>query len=196
VFKLARPSAAEIDARVADARDSQLRAPRALFAAGSELVEAPPGYVRDFSASELGAGPEVFAAAREAILKWKPFDLGWVRVANSSALLQVDAIVAVEVHSFGLWSLNLSRIVDVIDIPWRFAFVYSTTGLHLEEGEERFCIILEPYTDIVWYQIEAFSRPRHLLARLGYPVSRHFQHRFARDSHRKMQATIDACGSN
>jgi uncharacterized protein (UPF0548 family) len=34
----------------------------------------------------------------------------------------------------------------------------------------------------VWYDIRAFSRPRHVLARLGYPLTRRTQKRFARDS--------------
>ena len=36
--------------------------------------------------------------------------------------------------------------------------------------------------DSVWYDILAFSRPNHFLARLGYPIVRRLQRRFARDS--------------
>ena len=36
--------------------------------------------------------------------------------------------------------------------------------------------------DAVWYDILAFSRPNHFLARLGYPLVRRLQKRFARDS--------------
>jgi len=42
---------------------------------------------------------------------------------------------------------------------------------HVESGGERF--------SIEW---DEFSRPRHPLARLGYPLTRRLQQRFARDS--------------
>jgi uncharacterized protein (UPF0548 family) len=42
----------------------------------------------------------------------------------------------------------------------------------------------------VWYDILAFSRPRHWLARLGAPVARHFQARFRRDSMAAMVSAI------
>jgi len=39
----------------------------------------------------------------------------------------------------------------------------------------------------VWYHVCAFSRPDKLLSRLGYPIVRHLQKRFARDSHAAME---------
>ncbi|MEK6323521.1 MAG: DUF1990 family protein [Acidobacteriota bacterium] len=36
--------------------------------------------------------------------------------------------------------------------------------------------------DSVWYDIYAYSRPNHLIAKLGYPVTRLLQKRFARES--------------
>ena len=49
-------------------------------------------------------------------------------------------------------------------------------------GEERFLIEWDRTDDSVWYDILAFSRPRHLLARLGYPFVRLMQKRFGRES--------------
>ena len=49
-------------------------------------------------------------------------------------------------------------------------------------GEERFPVEWDNEDDGVWYDILAFSRPRHFLARLGYPYARKLQKRFARDS--------------
>ncbi len=40
--------------------------------------------------------------------------------------------------------------------------------------------------DSVWYDILAFSKPNRWLARIGYPVARQFQKRFARDSKQAM----------
>jgi uncharacterized protein (UPF0548 family) len=58
--------------------------------------------------------------------------------------------------------------------------------MHVEEGEELFLLEFDPATGQVSYQLEAVSRPRNLLARLGFPITRAFQHRFARDSHQRM----------
>lgn len=153
-------------------------------------MRLPFGFVRDFSRSKIGHGEAAFAVAKLAFARWAMFDLGWARVTNPSALIAPGQIVAVEVHSLGLWSLNLSRIVEAIDTPTRFGFVYSTTRMHVEEGEEFFLLEFEPSTGDLSYQLEAASRPRNPLAKLGYPVTRALQHRFARESHRRMQKEL------
>jgi uncharacterized protein (UPF0548 family) len=96
-------------------------------------------------------------------------------------------VIAVEIRTLGLWTLNLSRIREVAETPTSFGFIYVTTTAHVERGEERFFIELDPASGDVFCELEAFSRPRHPLAVLGFPVSRAFQHRFARDSHRRMR---------
>lgn len=148
------------------------------------------GFAHDHSRTCLGQGHSAFAAARVAFEKWIMFDLGWVRVANPRASIEPGQIVAVEVRSIGLWSLNLSRIVDVVDTGVSFGFIYSTTPLHVERGEERFLLEFDPVSGEVWYELEAVSRPRNPLARLGFPVARAFQHKFARDSHFRMREAV------
>ncbi len=49
-------------------------------------------------------------------------------------------LVAVEAHTAYLWSMNINRIIEVVDSPTRFGFMYATTAIHVEEGEERFVI--------------------------------------------------------
>ena len=152
------------------------------------LLGTPPrNFAHDLSRSELGRGPEVFAAAREAFQKWEQFDLGWVQVVNPTARIAPGELVGVEARTACLWSVNFSRVVDIMDEPACFGFMYMTTAFHVEEGQERFILHLDPETGAVTYLIEALSRPRNLLARLGYPFSRAAQHRFARDSHARMK---------
>ncbi|MCU1295916.1 MAG: hypothetical protein JWO91_194 [Acidobacteriaceae bacterium] len=64
----------------------------------------------------------------------------------------------------------------------RFGFAYGTLGEHAESGEERFAVEWNQAEDAVWYDILAFSRPHKALAKLGYPLSRVLQKRFAEDS--------------
>ena len=109
----------------------------------------------------------------------------WVNLHRASAPIQVGTDVAVLVRHFGFYSLNACRIVYVVDEESpvkRFGFAYGTLGEHAESGEERFTVEWSRDDDSVWYDILAFSRPRQMLARLGYPLSRLLQKRFAEDS--------------
>ena len=191
MFQLTRPNAAAIDAKIAAASRLGWNEPRFLDCRGDVgSTSLPTGFVRDRSESALGQGPNVFAEAKAAFARWVMFDLGWTRVANLQAPIRLGEIVAVEVFALSLWSVNLSRIVDVVDEPERFRFVYATTPLHAEEGEERFLLTLASRTGEVRYELEAVSRPHAWLARLGYPVTRSFQHRFARNSHARMRTEM------
>ena len=118
------------------------------------------------------------------------FDLGWVRVVNANAPIAVGQVVAVEVRSLRLWSVNLSQILETVNTERQFGFLYSTTVQHVELGEETFQLRFDPATGDVNYELEAMSRPRQILAKLGYPITRSFQRRFARDSHRRMSQAV------
>jgi uncharacterized protein (UPF0548 family) len=191
VFTIRRPADAEIERCIVAARAFALPASSLLSLEKSPANwKRPAGFAHDHLDSCLGIGEGVFAAAKRAFAEWTQFDLGWARVANPAAAVGVGEIVAVEVRSLGLWSLNLSRIVETVDDTDRFGFVYSTTEMHVEQGDERFLLRWDRETGEVWYELEAVSRERNSLARLGRPVTRGFQRRFARDSHRRMLEVI------
>lgn len=121
------------------------------------------------------------------------FNMPWLRLDRTSAPIQVGTDVAVSVHHFGFYSLNACRIVYVVDEEdpvKRFGFAYGTLAEHAESGEERFAVEWDRGEDTVWYDILAFSRPRNLLARLGYPLSRLLQKRFAEDSKAAMLEAV------
>lgn len=157
---------------------------------GLKVRTLPFLFVRDFSESCVGEGEAAFAAARRALETWRMFDLEWVRVANCAAQISVGQVVAVEVRSLGMWTVNLSKVVETVDTATRFGFVYKTTALHVEEGEELFLLEFDRESGQVKYSLEAVSRPRSALARLGLPVTRGFQHKFARDSQRRMREFV------
>jgi uncharacterized protein (UPF0548 family) len=97
----------------------------------------------------------------------------------------VGNVVAVYARLFGLWWLNACRIVYLVNetrTVKQFGFAYGTLPEHAESGEERFTVEWREQDDTVWYDILAFSRPHQLLTRLGYPLVRRFQRRFASDS--------------
>jgi len=187
VFHLAKPTPGEIERQIGIASSQdQLKAEFIALQNGLK-AQLPRRFAHDRSRVQLGAGRSAFESAARGFEKWKQFDLGWVRVANPTAEIKVGNIIAVEVHSLGLWSLNLSQIVEVIREPFSIGFTYKTTLQHVEEGEERFLLTLDPDSGAVWYELEAVSKPHSSLARLGFPATRMFQHKFARDSQRRMR---------
>jgi uncharacterized protein (UPF0548 family) len=118
--------------------------------------------------------------------------MDWVKLCWPDAPVKAGVMVGVLVRHFGFWSLNASRIVYVIGEHGsveKCGFAYGTLPEHSERGEERFTVEWRHQDDSVWYDLYAFSRPQHILARAGYAVSRVLQRRFARES---KQAMVDA----
>lgn len=155
----------------------------------------PFGFVHDHSRSCIGNGEPAFETAKQAFQKWAMFNHGWTRVANPTATIQIGQIIAMEAHTLGLWTLNMSRIMETVNTATRFGFLYATTPMHVERGSERFLLEFDPITGDVHYVLEAISRPRHVLACLGWPLSRHFQHQFVRASHKRMKKEASAIAS-
>jgi len=187
VFRLTRASKDEREKLLAAARQLPSSSPNVLTLTDGLVGILPRGFAHDLSRSQIGQGQSAFAAGREALQRWEQFDLGWVRIANPIPKVVPGELVAVEAYTAFLWSINVSRIVEIVDNPTRFGFMYTTTALHVEEGQERFVVEFDLESGSVNYLIEAISRPRHILARVGYPFSRAMQHRFARDSHARMR---------
>jgi uncharacterized protein (UPF0548 family) len=190
VLRPFRASEDEKRTLLAAAREAPPSTPQLLTLTLGPLGIPPKGFVHDLSRSEIGTGLHAFEAARAAFQRWEQFDLGWVRVVNSIPRIALGELVAVEAHTACFWSINLSRVVEVVDSPTRFGFMYATTAFHVEIGQERFVIEFDPTSKSVTYLIEAMSRPRDLLARIGYPFSRLTQHRFRRDSHARMKRSV------
>ncbi len=113
------------------------------------------------------------------------FDMPWSQLCWPTAPIRMGTDVAVLVRHFGFFSLNACRIVYVVDDGARikrFGFAYGTLEEHAESGEERFIVEWNQVSDKVCYDILAFSRPRKMLAKLGYPLSRFLQQQFAEHS--------------
>ena len=154
---------------------------------------SPAGYDVDEIVAAIGHGRDAFERARAALQAWKPFDVGWVDVFPPAAPLEPGGVVAVLVRHLGFWSLNGCRIVyrlDDRDSGTAFGFAYGTLVNHMEAGEELFEVSIRPDSGEVMYRIRAVSRPRAMLARLGYPFARTLQARFRRDSAAAMKRAV------
>ncbi len=163
--------------------------------------ENPPiGYVTDHTRIQLGVGQQVYDAAKTALRQWDQFQLSWVEGGPKGTPVQKGQVVSVLARAVGLWWLNACRIVSVVDESGsinRFGFTYGTLPGHIAFGEERFLVEWHHSDNKVWYDILAYSRPNHILARLGYPMVRWTQKKFGRESSAAMlAATILIAGSN
>ena len=161
---------------------------------GATANEPPAGYVVDHTRVKLGEGDVVFAAAKSALESWQQFRLGWLGAWPATTPIRQGEVVAIVARSIGLWWLNACRIVYLIDEELgqkKFGFAYGTLPEHAGSGEERFLIEMDQEGS-VWYDILAFSRPNHVLARIGYPFVRRVQRRFGQHSVAAMQRTVES----
>jgi len=190
-FRLTRPSEQQIAAFLATQHDLTFSYAEVRCTRGAP----PPGYVLDHNRARLGAGKDTFDRAIAALRAWRQSSLGWTSVHPRGAPTTAGTDVAVVVRHFGFWSLNACRVLYEVDEDdadrgvRRVGFAYGTLPAHGEVGEERFTAEWHAADDSVWYDLYALSRPGHPLVRLAYPIARHLQRRFARDSKKAM---IDA----
>ncbi len=198
MISLRLPSPAAITRRCADLEAAPFSYPEV----GATRTSPPPGYNVDRYAVPIGRGVDAFDRGRAAIRDWVPFELPWIRVYPQGALRE-GVLVVVVVKVLGVWWTNVSRVIYVIDEERRFGFAYGTLSAHAETGEELFLVERTPATndersrgtvdgDSVEFRIVAFSKPRHFLARLGYPLSRRTQRRFGAGSLEAMRGRVDA----
>ncbi len=177
---------------IRDFLERQSREPFSYTEVGLSLEGEPAGYNLDHHRTLLGEGEEVFAAAVAALKRWEMFPAPLTRIVPADASVREGTVVAVLARAFGCWWLNACRIVYVLDESAparRYGFAYGTLPAHVEYGEERFSVEWRD-DDTVWYDIRVFSRPRHWLARLAYPLIRRLQRRFARESQAAMRRAV------
>jgi uncharacterized protein (UPF0548 family) len=150
------------------------------------------GFRVDEAITVIASGEAAFERAVTALTEWRHFELGWVELFPKTASIVPGTVVAVLVRHLGFWSLNGCRVVYSIDARGDRAcgFAYGTLTNHAESGEELFEVGFRPDTGEVAYRIRAVSRPRDVLARLGYPLARALQARFRRDSARALQRAV------
>ena len=191
MFRFVRPGPRALAAFVAE----QATRPFSYAAVGATRgAAAPPGYVVDHNRALVGGGAADFARAVAALRAWRMFAVGWCALYPAAAPVAVGTTVAVVARHFGFWSANASRVVYTLDEERdgvrRVGFAYGTLPGHGARGEERFVVEWDRADDRVWYDLYAFSRPAHPLARLGRPLARALQRRFARDSKRAMVGAV------
>ncbi len=147
------------------------------------------GFNNDRLRVAIGRGSADFERAKQAVHGWQMFPNDWTRIFPGDAPLQPGTVVAMYARFAGIWWRNACRILYTVDAADRFGFAYGTLPGHIECGEELFLVEIGA-DGVVWYSLRAFSRPRHWLAWLAYPLVRLLQARFRRHSAVQMQAFV------
>jgi uncharacterized protein (UPF0548 family) len=157
---------------------------------GATRDTPPAGYNIDHNRMLIGRDASDFERAKTAIREWKMFEVPGLQLFYPDTPIEAGRNVAPLAYHLGFYSLNSCRVAYVIDEPNRYGFAYGTLTEHVEIGEERFIVEFHENTGEVWYDIFAFSRPGHLLVKLGYPYGRYLQSKFARGSKESMKRAI------
>lgn len=175
--------------------EEQSKLPFSYREVGRTRTEPPPDYPIKHHTLELGKGKEIFESAVTALHQWKMYDQGWTELCWTNLRVVEGTVTAVLVQHYGFWSLNSCRVVYVLREESvqaiKEVFAVGTLPDHAEEGEERFSILWNLEDDTVSYDIYAFARPKHILARVGAPLARRLQHRFFRGSAQAMLRAVN-----
>jgi len=188
MFLIRRPSTREIEEFIKQSIDLPLSYDQIGLA-----KQSPSDFSFDQARATIGQGKPVFERSKLALREWRHFEMGWVEIFPKNASIEPGTTLAVLVHHLGFWSLNGCRVVYELDKQpgdTRFGFAYGTLTNHAEMGEEVFEVSISPESEEVSYCIRAASKPRAVLARMGYPLTRLLQARFRRGSLAAMQHAV------
>lgn len=154
---------------------------------GASVGPLPPGYSHVRRTAVIGQGPDDFARASDALLRWEVPRRAGLQVTASEPRAVVGAVVEVVLRIGPVGFRAPCRVVLVIDEPTVQGFAYGTLPGHPERGEELFQVRLEP-DGSVHLDVVAFSRPARWYSRLGAPVTKVVQ---ARVTDRYLRALRD-----
>jgi uncharacterized protein (UPF0548 family) len=191
-FQVFAPS----DAEVTDAIARSGRAPLSYNPVGGTVGNLPVGFDHDVQQAVVGHGAKDWARAVSALRRWQQFDQPWIRFHDPTTPIVPGAMVAFASWQYGLWALNVCRVVDVVDVEdaasARFGFSYGTLAGHTVAGEERFELRWDKVTGDVTFEIRKYSQLRHWLVRALGPLARYTQARFSREAIARVRGAVEA----
>ena len=122
----------------------------------------------------MGSGRVVFDRASEGLRTWRAHGVPGVRVFPDGESLNVGDSVIVTLGMSRVSVAAPCRVIELIEGPTRWGFVYATLPGHPERGEEAFVVSIDDEGDVK-FQITAISQPGDRLTRLAGPLGRGVQ---------------------
>jgi uncharacterized protein (UPF0548 family) len=167
------------------ALERNLEAPYSYDCVGASKDGPPAGWRQDDQRVHIGRGDDLDKAV-QILNRWVQFDLSWVFPYRQDVPIQPGALFAFCSHQYGIWALNICRIIYLINDDseqmTRVGFAYGTVGDHSVRGEETFTIELDKETDNLYFRTTKFSRPAQFFTYLMLPLTTMTQDRFTRDA--------------
>jgi len=189
MFSLREPSAAAIARVLEDAARQDFSYQDVGVTRGNHPARFKPLHHR----ARVGEGEAAYHAAIAHARQWRMYQLPWTRVYPPEARATPGLVMATVVRHLGFWSVNPCRVVYAAEGEGAIVtsgFAIGTLPDHAERGEERFQVEWHRGDDSVWFEILAFARPRHWLARLGAPITRILQRKFAVEALEAMRCAL------
>jgi uncharacterized protein (UPF0548 family) len=158
--------------------------PDGLFGIG----DTPPGYrylQRRILVGSVppGTADRSFERARALLQAWGPQVGAGMRVEGAPTPFSVGATAVITTRIGGVLPMRAPlRVCWVIDERDRAGFAYETLPGHPELGKESFVVTREVDGDgfvQVWFTVTAYSKAAAWYSRLGGPVTRIIQKRYA-----------------
>lgn len=143
-----------------------------------ERLTIPADFTKDHMRLYLGQGSAVFDEACHLLKQWHMYKQDWLELYPKAPRTDEGSVGCVIAKHFGFYSVSSFKIIYRLEEENRLAFAIGTLPGHVEKGEERFMVETSG-SGAVWLDILAFSRPGHPLVKLGYPLARLMQRRFA-----------------
>ena len=149
-------------------------------------------YAIDETKVLLGTNGDVdYEKAKRALKSWKQFQLGWTEVDEATRVRKGQK-VCVMIQPFPrVWLLNPLEITYVSEEKKKsYSFAHTTLQGHLLAGEEKFTVEKDLKNDRVYFKVETFSKPDHILAKVTYPAVRALQKIFGAHAGFEMKKAV------
>jgi len=150
----------------------------------AKLHQTPKGFTTNYYHQKIGSTHAEFLEAKRIIANLDHLNWEWVECMTEPNQLQLDSIIATQVRYLGVWALDISKVIEIIDEKTddliRFGYVMGSTKYHVLHGEEAFILEYNRQNEETHYHIYSYSKPRGSLMRLGGPLIRRAQRKFVR----------------
>jgi|TARA_B000000437_G_scaffold218216_1_gene197064 uncharacterized protein (UPF0548 family) len=134
-------------------------------------------------------GKEDYDKAKRALQSWKHFQLGWSEVDATTSVRKGQGVcVLIRPFPF-VWVQNPLEITHVSEEKDKFSFAHTTLPGHLLAGEEKFTVEKEENNE-VYFKVETFSKPDHVLTKVTYPAVRALQKIFGVQAGLEMKKAV------
>ena len=148
-------------------------------------------YAIDETKVLLGTNGDVdYEKAKRALKAWKHFQLGWTEVDEATRVRKGQKVCVLIQPFPRVWLLNPLEITYVSEEKKKsYSFAHTTLQGHVLAGEEKFTVEKD-LKNRVYFKVETFSKPDHILAKVTYPAVRALQKIFGAHAGFEMKKAV------